>query len=153
MPATPDPPPSSSPPELSSSPPELTPDELAQALQIFDLAREGDADALAAYVDAGVPVNLTNSKGDTLLTLAAYHGHTAAVSTLLARGADTGRVNDRGQGALAAAVFKQSAPTVTALLAAGADPELGSPSAIETARFFDLPEMIELLTSPGDDST
>jgi ankyrin repeat protein len=43
------------------------------------LARSGDADALAAYIDAGVPVNLTNDKGDTLLMLAAYHGHEAAV--------------------------------------------------------------------------
>lgn len=55
--------------------------------RIFDLARAGDAERLAAYLDAGVPANLTNDKGDTLVMLAAYHGHTSAVEALLARGA------------------------------------------------------------------
>lgn len=152
MPANPDPPSAAEDQQPPTTPPELTDEELALAMQIFDLAREGDAEALAAYVDAGVPVDLANSKGDTLLILAAYQGHEAAVSALLARGADTTRRNDRGQGALAAAVFKRSAPVVTALLAAGADPDLGSPSATETARFFDLPEMLELLTADGGSS-
>jgi uncharacterized protein len=122
-------------------------DVLALAHQMFDLAREGDAGQLAAYVDAGVPVNLTNAKGDTLLMLAAYHGHPAAVEALLARGADTSSTNDRGQTALAAAVFKASAESVNALLAAGADPALGEPSALEVARFFDLPAMLALLNA------
>jgi len=34
---------------------------------------------------------------------------------------------------------------VTALLEAGADPDAGNPSAVETAHFFDLPEMLALL--------
>ena len=34
---------------------------------------------------------------------------------------------------------------VTALLGAGASPSAGSPSAIETANFFDLPDMLALL--------
>lgn len=62
------------------------PEVIELASKVFDLARTGDADALAAYVDAGVPANLTNDKGDSLVMLAAYHGHAAAVSTLLARG-------------------------------------------------------------------
>jgi len=57
------------------------------ATKIFDLARAGDSAALAAYVDAAVPVELTNDRGDTLLMLAAYHGHEAAVRVLLERGA------------------------------------------------------------------
>jgi hypothetical protein len=92
-----------------------------------------------------VPVNLTNDKGDTLLILAAYHGHPETVAALLARGADHGRANDRGQTALAAAVFRQSAETVTRLLEAGADPDAGGPSARATASFFELPAMSELL--------
>jgi ankyrin repeat protein len=92
-----------------------------------------------------VPVNLTNDKGDTLLILAAYHGHPEAVGALLVRGADHSRANDRGQTALAAAVFKQSTETVTRLLEAGADPDAGGPSARATAQFFDLPAMVELL--------
>ena len=115
------------------------------AARVFDLARGGDTAALVEYLDAGVPANLTNHKGDTLLILAAYHGHPDTVAALLERGADHSRFNDRGQTPLAAAVFKQSTETVRALVAAGADPDAGQPSARATAQFFDLPEMTALL--------
>ena len=123
----------------------IDPGVIELAGRVFDLARGGHTDELAAYVDAGVPVDLTNDKGDTLLILAAYHGHPETVGALLDRGADSARVNDRGQTALAAAVFRQSADGVTRLLAAGADPDAGSPSARATAAFFELPEMLRLL--------
>jgi ankyrin repeat protein len=123
----------------------IDPGVIELARKVFDLAREGMTDELAEYVDAGVPVNLTNDKGDTLLILAAYHGHPDTVAALLSRGADHSRANDRGQTALAAAVFRQSAETVTRLLQAGADPDAGGPSARATATFFDLPAMVELL--------
>jgi ankyrin repeat protein len=122
-------------------------DVVAFAHRLFELARNGDSDTLAAYIDAGVPPNLTNDKGDSLLILAAYHGHAGTVTALLSRGADTGRVNERGQTALGAAVFRQSADTVRVLLASGADPAAGSPSAVEVAQFFGLPEMLALLQS------
>lgn len=125
---------------------ELDDETLAFAHQMFDLARGGHTAQLAAYVDAGLPVNLTNDKGDTLLILAAYHQRPDTVAALLARGADVDRVNDRGQTALAAAVFRQSGDTVTALVAAGADPHAGAPSAVDTAAFFALPEMVALLS-------
>jgi ankyrin repeat protein len=123
----------------------IDPGVIELARKVFDLARDGVTDELAEYVDAGVPVNLTNDKGDTLLILAAYHGHPETVAALLARGADHGRANDRGQTALAAAVFRQSTDTVTRLLEAGADPDAGGPSARATATFFELPAMVELL--------
>jgi uncharacterized protein len=123
----------------------IDPGVVELAGRVFDLARGGHTEELTAYVDAGVPVNLTNDKGDTLLILAAYHGHAVTVGALLDRGVDHSRVNDRGQTALAAAVFKQSAETVTRLIEAGADPDAGSPSARATATFFDLPAMVELL--------
>ena len=124
---------------------DLSPDELALLQSLFGLVRAGDAEAVATYLDSGVPVNLTNSQGDTLLILAAYHRHAAVVRALLDRGADTGRVNDRGQTALAAAVFRQDRPIVEALLQAGADPHHGERSAVSVADFFDLPEMRALL--------
>jgi ankyrin repeat protein len=126
------------------------PDEetLAFAHRMFDLAREGRTEELAAYVDAGLPVDLTNDKGDTLLILAAYYGHPATVAALLARGADHARSNDRGQTALTAATFHRSVDSVTALLDAGADPAQGRQSALATAAFFELPDMLELL-QPG----
>lgn len=126
----------------------LTPEELAFLQSAFELARNGETAQLAGYVDAGLPVNLTNSSGDTLLILAAYHKHGELVSALLDRGADHSRVNDRGQTALAAAVFRQDEATVRSLLAAGADPDLGPKSAVEIARFFDLPAMLGVLHRP-----
>jgi len=77
----------------SSTPPELV--EIAHAC--FDFAREGDVARLAAYVDRGVPVDLTDGNGNTLLMLAAYHGHADTVTALVQRGADPDRLNDRGQ--------------------------------------------------------
>ena len=125
----------------------MEPDEetLAFAHRMFELARDGGTEELAANVDAGLPVNLTNHKGDTLLILAAYHGHPETVAALLARGADPGRVNDRGQTALGAATFRRTRESVVALLAVGADPTAGGQSALAVAQFFDLPEMAELL--------
>lgn len=129
-------------------PQEWDEETLAFAHRMFDLARAGRTTELIGYVDAGLPIDMTNDKGDTLLILAAYHMHPDTVAALLERGADTSRTNDRGQTALAAATFRRSADTVTALLSAGADPEQGNPSAVETATFFDLPEMLALLRRP-----
>ncbi|MFE7579834.1 ankyrin repeat domain-containing protein [Streptomyces sp. NPDC057521] len=120
------------------------PEVVELASKVFDLARAGDADALAAYVDAGVPANLTNDRGDSLLMLAAYHGHAAAVTALAARGADPGRANDRGQTPLAGAVFKGEEAVIRALLDAGADPAAGAPSAVDTARMFGKDDLLEL---------
>lgn len=39
--------------------------------QFFNLARQGNSTALTAPLAAGLPANLTNDKGDTLLMLAA----------------------------------------------------------------------------------
>jgi ankyrin repeat protein len=106
------------------------------ATKVFGFARSGETETLVAYVDAGVPVDLTNEAGDTLLMLAAYHGHAATVRALGERGADPGRPNDRGQTPLAGAVFKKEPEVVRALLDAGADPQEGTPSAVDTARMF-----------------
>ena len=131
---------------------ELDEEVLAFARRVFELARSGEAAQLAEYLDAGVPANMTNEKGDTLLILAAYHNHPETVRVLLEHGADHSRANDRGQTALAAAVFRQNAQTVNILLAGGADPNAGGPSALEMANFFNLPEMLALLapTLPAD---
>jgi uncharacterized protein len=125
---------------------ELDADVIEFAHRMFDLARAGEANELATCLDRGLPPNLTNQKGDTLLMLAAYHDHLATLRVLLAAGADTARVNDRGQTALGAAVFRQNPGSVRALLAAGADPDAGGPSAREMAAFFQLPEMSLLLS-------
>ncbi|MET7717980.1 ankyrin repeat domain-containing protein [Streptomyces sp. NPDC005407] len=120
------------------------PEVIELATKVFDLARQGETEALAAYVDAGVPANLTNDRGDTLVMLAAYHGHAPAVEALLARGAEPDRANDRGQTPLAGAVFKGEDAVIRVLLAGGADPAAGTPSAMDTARMFGKTELLEL---------
>jgi hypothetical protein len=134
-------------------PPEVSDDVLEFAARMFDLARSGETALLMEYVDAGLPVNLINSAGDSLLMLAAYYDRAETVQALLERGADTSRINNRGQTALAAATFRGSADEVEMLLNAGADPYLGSPSAIEVARFFEYLDMVALLERAAGGNT
>lgn len=116
-----------------STPPDDDPALIELAGRLFDMARTGDTVALAAYLDAGVPANLCNDSGDSLVMLAAYHGQAATVAALLSRGADPNRPNDRGQTPIAGAVFKGEDDVVRALLDGGADPATGQPSAVDTA--------------------
>jgi ankyrin repeat protein len=118
-------------------------DLVALAHEMFDLARQGRHDRLSAYVDAGVPVDLTDASGNTLLMLAAYHGHAETVVALLERGADADRLNDRGQSPLAGAVFKGEDLVVGVLLEAGADPDAGHPSARDTATMFGRDDLLD----------
>ncbi|KAI0354522.1 ankyrin [Trametes cingulata] len=76
------------------------------AQRMFNAARDNNSELLLQAVDVGLPPNLTNAKGNTLLMLAAYNGHAALVRELLAKGADPNAVNDQGQSPLAGAVFK-----------------------------------------------
>ncbi|GAB3651492.1 ankyrin repeat domain-containing protein [Glycomyces tarimensis] len=103
----------------------------------FDLARQGESARLIRFVDTGVPVDLVNGEGDSLLMLAAYHGHADTVRALIAKGADVNKRNDRDQSPLAGAVFKDYGEVVTVLLGAGADPDAGTPSARQIAAMFD----------------
>lgn len=91
-------------------------------LKFFDFARKGDVQSFRAPLAAGLPANLTNDKGDTLvgcdrlrrdvlgqyeliltwlrcsqLMLAAYNGHADVVSLLVSHGGDPNRLNDRQQ--------------------------------------------------------
>lgn len=123
----------------------LSEEELELLHGIFDLAREGRAEELAAALDQGIPVNLTNANGDTLLILAAYREQPEVVRLLLERGADVDRLNDRGQTALVCAVFRNHEPIARMLLEAGADASLGHQTPEAVAAFFALPEMTRLL--------
>ncbi|MEL4359128.1 MULTISPECIES: ankyrin repeat domain-containing protein [unclassified Luteococcus] len=123
----------------------LTDEQLDLLNDCFDLARRGDEARLLPLIDAGIPVNLTDHKGDCLLALAAYHQHATLVQALLDRGADPDRINERGQTALACALFVQDAASVRALLSAGADPAVGHMHAWQIVDFFNLDAMRELL--------
>jgi ankyrin repeat protein len=117
--------------------------------RLFDMARTGDAETLAAYLDAGVPVNLTNAAGDTLVMLASYYGHPDVVRVLTAGGADVDRPNDRGQTPLAGAVFKGEDDVVRLLVDAGADPDAGTPSAVATAQAFGQTAYLDMFGTEG----
>jgi ankyrin repeat protein len=123
---------------------DLNDETLAFAHRMFELARDGSTDELAKMVDAGLSVDLTNDKGDTLLLLAAYYSHPETVEALVSRGASVDRVNDRGQTALAAAAFRNDTAAARILLTAGADLLAGGPNALETARFFNNVEVLAL---------
>ena len=122
---------------------ELDPRLVELAHQMFDLARDGRTEALAEYIDKGVPADLTMADGNTLLMLAAYHGHADTVAALLERGADPNRLNGRGQSPVAGAIFKGEEQVVRLLVDAGADLDAGSPSARATAMIFDRPDLLE----------
>lgn len=109
--------------------------------QIFDLARQG-ADVLLDLVDAGLPVDLADESDNTLLMLAAYHGHAGLTAGLAERGADVNRLNGKDQAPLAGAVFKNETDVIRVLVEHGADVDAGTPSARATAQMFgrELPE-------------
>jgi uncharacterized protein len=118
---------------------------LALAEKLFQAARDGDTALLGAYLDAGAPATMTNAAGDSLLMLAAYHGHAETVQLILRHGAEADKANDRGQTPLAGAAFKGYPDVAKVLLAAGADPDAGTPSARAAALIFARNDILDLL--------
>ncbi|WP_285319156.1 ankyrin repeat domain-containing protein [Pseudarthrobacter sp. lyk4-40-TYG-27] len=128
--------------------PEATEDNdaaVALAHSLFQAARDGNDALLGAYLEAGAPATMTNATGDSLLMLAAYHGHVDTVELLLKHGADANTANDRGQTPLAGAAFKGYPDVARVLLDAGADPDAGAPSARAAAQMFARAEILDLL--------
>lgn len=118
---------------------------LELAHKLFQAAREGDTGLLRGYLGAGAPATMTNAAGDSLLMLAAYHGHVETVQLILEHGAEADAANDRGQTPLAGAAFKGYTDVARVLLDAGADPDAGTPSARAAAQMFARTEILELL--------
>lgn len=115
----------------------LTAQEVDQVVSTcHDLAREGRTSDLAGFLEHGVPVNVTDPEGNTLLMLAAYHGHPETVAMLIAHDADVDRRNDRDQSPIAGSLFKGETEVVRLLRDAGADLDAGSPTAREAATMF-----------------
>ncbi|KAF6219838.1 hypothetical protein HO133_003663 [Letharia lupina] len=113
-----------------------SPEIIAFATRMYDAARQGDMPIFEQALPAGLPPNMTNDKGDSLLMLSTYHGHAPLSRLLLSHGADPNRLNDRGQSPLAGAVFKNEQEIMDILLEAGADVDLGRPSAWEAVELF-----------------
>lgn len=137
---------------------DLTPEEYAAfqelATRAFNAARSGDTAELGSFLDAGMPANLTNEKGDTLLMLASYHGHVDATRLLLEKGADPERRNDRGQTPLQGAAFKGEMEIAALLLDHGAAVDGAGEdgrTALMMAAMFDRVAMIDLFVERGAD--
>ncbi|WP_435299719.1 ankyrin repeat domain-containing protein [Timonella sp. A28] len=113
---------------------------------VFDFARAGHTQELAEMLDAGVPVDLTNARNDSLLIVATYAQQAEAVSLLLSRGAPTDHINNMGQTALSCAVFRNDEGVLRQLLSAGADPHAGAHSALAIAQQFGLSAMADILS-------
>ncbi len=132
----------------------ITPAEKARyhELQLIalDAARAGDVELLKPMLDAGLPVDLADSKGNTLLMLAAYYGEAAMVRFLLDHGAKPDQRNDRGQTPLSGVAFKGKLEVVKLLIERGADPAIdlgGGRRAVHFAAYFGHTEIVRYLES------
>lgn len=122
--------------EMTNNSP-LNEDQTAKALVLaMNLAREGKTAELAEFLDHGIPVDVQDPDGNTLLMLAAYKGQPATVSMLIDRGANVDIRNGRDQSPLAGALFKGEDVVCALLVAAGADLDAGTPSARAAATMF-----------------
>ncbi|KAJ7063008.1 ankyrin repeat-containing domain protein [Mycena belliarum] len=129
----------------------IPPETLDFANRMFEAARAGNAELVLAAVDAGLPVNILNGKGNSLLMLAAYAGHLDLTKKLLERGGDPNLLNDLGQSMIAGAVFKGHDDVVRALAEKGADPRLGQPNAIQAAHMFSRTHLMSVLGANDGD--
>lgn len=123
----------------------LSPDDSARVAELAaDLARNGHTQELLEFLDHGLPVDLPDKDGNTLLMLAAYHGRAETVGALIDRGADVDLRNDRDQTPVAGALFKGEKQVVRALVAAGADLDAGTPTARQAADMFGTQSLLKL---------
>lgn len=94
-------------------------EELCQ--MAFNMARSDECEELEKMINAGLPVNLKNHKGNSLLMLASYNGAFKTTQMLLNHGANADERNDRGQTPLAGVCFKGDFEMVKLLVENGAD--------------------------------
>lgn len=135
--------------------PEMDAETLAFLQNVFELVRAGDTAQLAPLLAGGLPPNLRNHKGDSLLMLASYHGHHALSELLLTHGADPELANDQAQTPLQGAAFKGDLDMARLLLAHGAHVEgrafEGGKTALTFAAMFGRTAIVEELLAHGAD--
>jgi ankyrin repeat protein len=134
--------------------PEMDHETLELVRELFQLVRAGDTERLANLLQMGLPANLRDGQGNSLLMLASYHGHHELTRILLEHGGDPELANDRGQVPLAGAAFKGDIAMARLLIAHGADLNSRSPDGktpLMFAAMFDRIEIIDLLLAHGAD--
>lgn len=118
----------------------------------LDFARHGETESLAAMLRHGLPVNLADAKGNTLLMLASYNGNEETARMLLECGAEVDCRNDRGQTPLGGVAFKGYEEIVTLLLEHGADIDAdngGGMTPIMFASLFGRSKVVNQLKTHG----
>lgn len=133
---------------------EITAEEEARFAELqwmaLDAARQGDAGVLRAMLDTGMPVNLSDEKGNSLLMLASYHGQLELTRELLERGANPDQRNHRNQTPLAGVAFKGGLEIAKLLVQHGADPRAdqgGGRYPVQFAALFGNPDIVAFLNS------
>jgi len=115
----------------------------------FHWAREGDRVALSEFFRQGGSVNAKNSKGYSLLMLAAYNDHWGTCAWLLQKGADVNSIDISGNSVLMGSCFKGHVRIVKLLMSAGADPFLQNcygMTALDLAKAFGRDDVVRVLT-------
>jgi ankyrin repeat protein len=118
----------------------------------LDFARHGETELLASMLDHGLPANLADHKGNTLLMLASYNGSFETAQMLLEKGAEVDRRNDRGQTPLGGVAFKGDTQLVSLLLAHGASIDAdngGGMTPLMFAALFGRIDTVSLLQAHG----
>lgn len=120
----------------------------------LDFAREGDTDTLQSMVKSGLPIELKDSRGNTLLMLSAYNGNYETAKMLLQMGADVNSVNDHGHSIIAGVAFKGYLDICKLLVENGAiiDNRF-SKSPVVFASMFGRVDIVEYLQSLNDKSS
>src|ERR1700723_3181417 len=118
----------------------------------LDFARRGETDSLAVMLRHGLPANLADHKGNTLLMLAAYNDNVETARMLLEHGAEVDRRNERGQTPLGGVAFKGYEEIVALLLKHGADIDAdngGGMTPLMFAAMFGRTKVVEQLKAHG----
>ncbi|HLT28705.1 MAG TPA: ankyrin repeat domain-containing protein [Myxococcaceae bacterium] len=89
---------------------------LSLTREAFGQARSGRAPALEALLACGVPVDIRNEHGDSLLMLAVANGHLEAAQILLEHGADPEITNALGASPIQVASRREDDAMVVLLL-------------------------------------
>ncbi|MCG7200425.1 ankyrin repeat domain-containing protein [Marinobacter pelagius] len=129
-------------------------DAIALAQGLFDLARNGGTRMLQPLLDAGVPVDLRTSDGNSLLMLATDHGRAETVRFLLERGANPDLANNLLRTPLMSAATANRVDILELLLEAGADPraaDTDGASALDLAKAHGAEDAAQRLAAAEDE--
>lgn len=116
----------------------------------LDYARHGKTEDLRLMLNAGMPVNLSDHKGNSLIMLASYNGNADTTQLLVDYEAHVDQKNDRGQTPLAGVCFKGYLDIAKILVKGGANiyenNGMGT-TPIMFASMFGNTEIVEFLSS------